>query len=93
MMTSPQAKIDTQTMTRAIALIIGPRFWPMIVATGALSSVRAGMSWAVATSTIRNSMPSPPATRIERTMARGTTWRGLCVSSARLDADSQPTIV
>ena len=91
MMIKPQAKIDTHTKTRKIFCITPPSTSCTMDATGAVLAYAALLvAYARA---IRNANPTTPETSTARSIAFGMTRCGSWVSSARLLADSKPTMV
>jgi hypothetical protein len=93
MMIRPLAKIATLTNTRKKSLNVPPSWSCMMNETGAADAVAPLTSLMAIVRAIRNSRPTTTDTTTARSIARGTTRVGSTVSSARLAADSKPTIV
>jgi hypothetical protein len=93
MTASPQAKIAMQMNTRKIRSTPVPSTSRRMKATGAGSSPAAPTLRTARPRATRNTMPRTPDSSTALTIAFGTTRRGSLVSSARLLADSKPTIV
>ena len=92
-MTRPQAKIAMATSTSSAVPTNEPRMSRITSAIGVPDSASATGSLTPAVTTSRKRKPSTPEARTACHMARGTTTSGCLVSSARLAADSNPTIV
>lgn len=93
MITRPQAKIASTTMSSRSVLTAEPRVFSMTSAIGVPDLASSIGSPAARVTAIRNTKPSTPEATTAITMARGTTRSGSLVSSARFAADSNPTIV
>src|SRR5229473_3696580 len=91
--TRPQAKMEKMTSTRKIVPTIPPSVWLMISATGDEDFDRAVISPEARLSARRKAKPTIPLKSTENHMARGTTLWASCVSSARLAAASNTTMV
>src|SRR6185312_7281494 len=93
MMTRPQAKIASTTISSRRVATAEPRVLSMTSAIGVPDLASATGSPAARVTAMMNTKPSTPDARTACHIARGTTRSGSLVSSARLAADSKPTMV
>ncbi len=93
MMIRPQAKMDTQTKMRKIFCTTPPSTSWTMNATGAELADAALTELVAYVRAMRNAKPATPEASTARIIALGIVLCGSNVSSARLLADSNPTIV
>src|SRR5215510_3327537 len=93
MMTSPQAKIARTTITSRRVATAEPSVLSMTSAIGVPDWASATGSPAASVTATMKKNPSTPEASTACHIARGTTRSGSLVSSARLAADSKPTMV